>query len=74
MTAFVYVSDTQYTARTGANGLAQFANAPAGKISVWHPYLRAKANLVEQNVSATSRSASFTVALRTPPMAMSDGY
>ena len=76
MTAFVMVTDSPWTAKTGPNGIAQFADAPksAGRISVWHPYLRAKANLVEQNVSAASRSASFTVALRAPPMAVSDGY
>jgi hypothetical protein len=41
---------------------------------VWHPYLRAKANLVEQSISAGNRSATFIVALRAPPMAMGDGY
>jgi len=74
MTAFIYVSDTQYTARTGANGVAQFANAPAGKISVWHPYLRAKGNVVERQVAANDRNERFTVALRAPPMAMSNDY
>ena len=74
MTAFIYVSDTQYTAKTGANGVAQFANAPAGKISVWHPYLRAKGNVVERQVAANDRSESFTIALRAPPMAMSNDY
>jgi plastocyanin len=74
MTAFIYVSDAQYTAKTGANGVAQFANAPAGKIAVWHPYLRAKGNVVERQVAANDRSESFTVALRAPPMAMSNDY
>jgi plastocyanin len=76
MTAFIYVSDTQFAAKTGANGIAQFANAPAssGRVSVWHPYLRAKGNLVEQQVAASARTASFTVALRAPPMVMSHGY
>jgi len=76
MTAFVMVTDSAWTAKTGPNGIAQFGDAPnaAGRVSVWHPYLRAKANLVEQNVSATSRSTIFTVALRAPPMALSDGY
>jgi plastocyanin len=76
MTAFIFVSDTQFAAKTGANGIAQFANAPSspGKIFVWHPYLRAKGNVVERQVAAADRNASFSVALRAPPMAMSNDY
>lgn len=76
MTAFIYVSDTQYSAKTGADGVAQFANASggSGKVSVWHPYLRAKGNVVEQQVAANARTASFSVTLRAAPMTMSDGY
>jgi plastocyanin len=76
MTAFIVVTDSPWTAKTGPNGIARFADAPnvPGRVSVWHPYLRAKANVIEQNVSAASRNASFTVALRAPPMPMNDGY
>jgi plastocyanin len=76
MTAFIMVTDSRWTAKTGANGVAQFADAPnsPSRITVWHPYLRARANLVEQTISAGNRSATFTVALRAPPMAMGDGY
>jgi plastocyanin len=76
MTAFIYVADNQWTAKTGANGTVRFADAPnsAGKVSVWHPYLRAKANVVERQLAASERNANFTVALRAPPMAMNDGY
>jgi plastocyanin len=76
MTAFIMVTDSPWTAKTGPNGIAQFANAPnaPGRVTVWHPYLRAKANMVEQAVAARSRNATFTVALRAPPMAMNDGY
>jgi len=76
MTAFVYVTDDPWTAKTGANGIVRFADAPssAAKVSVWHPYLRAKANVVERQLAASERNASFTVALRAPPMATSDGY
>lgn len=76
MTAFIMVTDSRWTAKTGANGIAQFADAPnsPGRITVWHPYLRARANLVEQTISAGNRNATFTVALRAPPMAMGDGY
>jgi plastocyanin len=76
MTAFIYVADNQWTAKTGANGTVRFADAPnaPGRVAVWHPYLRAKANFVERELAASDRNASFTVALRAPPMAMNDGY
>jgi plastocyanin len=76
MTAFIYVADNQWTAKSGANGTVRFADAPnsAGRVSVWHPYLRTKANVVERQLAASERNASFTVALRAPPMAMNDGY
>lgn len=76
MTAFIYVTDSAWTARTDGNGTARFADAPGsgGRLSVWHPYLRAKANVVERQLAASDRNANFTVALRAPPMAMNDGY
>ena len=76
MTAFIYVADNQWTAKTGANGAVRFADAPnsAGTVAVWHPYLRAKANVVERQLAASERNASFTISLRAPPMAMNDGY
>jgi plastocyanin len=76
MTAFIYVTDNRWTAKTGANGTVRFADAPdlAGKIAVWHPLLRAKANVVERELARSDRNAGFTVALRAPPMAMTNGY
>ena len=75
MTAFIYVADNRWTAKTGANGIAQFANAPvvAGRVAVWHPYLRAKANILEKPVGAADRNISVAVASRALPMA-SHGY
>jgi plastocyanin len=75
MTAFVVVTDSPWTARTGATGIAAFQNVPAGagKVTVWHPYLRAPGNRVEQ-AAGPARTISFSVALRAPPMAMSNGY
>ncbi len=75
MTAFVYVADSRWTAKTGADGTVKFANAPdaAGRLSVWHPYLRAKANVVERQVAASQRTVIFNVELRSPPM-VSHGY
>ena len=75
MTAFVYVTDSRWTGKTGADGTVKFANAPdaAGRLSVWHPYLRAKANVVERQVAASQRTVTFNVELRSPPM-VSHGY
>ena len=76
MTAFIVVTDSLWTARTDARGIAAFGNAPdaPGKVTVWHPYLRAPGGMVQQGVAATQHSASFTVRLRPPPppMTMSD--
>ena len=75
MTAFVYVTDSKWTAKTGADGTVKFASAPdaPGRLSIWHPYLRAKANVVERQLAASQRNVSFNVELRSPPM-VSHGY
>jgi len=38
MTAFIMVTDSPWTAKTGANGIAQFANAPDGNLYVIDVY------------------------------------
>jgi plastocyanin len=75
MSAFIYVTDSAWTARTNAQGIASFADAPnaPGRVTVWHPYLRTPGGTVQQAVAAGQRSASFSVRLRAPPaMPMSD--
>jgi hypothetical protein len=75
MSAFIFVTDTAWTARTNAQGLALFADAPgaAGRLAVWHPYLRGPGGAVQQPVSAGQRAASVSVRLRPPPsMPMAD--
>jgi len=75
MSAFIFVTDTAWTARTNAQGVAAFGNAPntAGRVTVWHPYLRAPGGSVEQNVGPGQRNLSFSVRLRPPPsMPMAD--
>jgi plastocyanin len=74
MSAFIVVTDSPWTVRTNAQGVAAFdaPNAP-GRVTVWHPYLRAPANLVQANLGAGQRAANFTVRLRAPPpMPMAD--
>jgi plastocyanin len=75
MSAFIFVTDTAWTARTNAQGMASFPDAPSApaRVAVWHPYLRAPGGQVEQAMSATQRNMSFQVRLRPPPpMAMTD--
>src|SRR3954454_19657565 len=72
MSAFIFVTDTAWTARTNAQGVAAFADAPnaPARVAVWHPYLRAPGGEVEQELGGAQRSASFQVRLRPPPPAM----
>jgi plastocyanin len=75
MSAFIFVTDTGWTARTNAQGMAVFADAPnaPARVAVWHPYLRAPGGQVEQAMAAAQRNVSFQIRLRPPPaMAMTD--
>jgi plastocyanin len=69
MSAFIVVTDSAWTARTNAQGVAAFADAPnaPGRLTVWHPYLRAPGGMLQQGVAASQRSASFSIRLRPPP-------
>jgi plastocyanin len=71
MSAFIVVTDSAWTARTNAQGLAVFGDAPnsAGRLTVWNPYLRSPGGVLSQSVSPGQRTASFSVRLR-PPAAM----
>jgi plastocyanin len=72
MSAFIVVTDSAWTARTNAQGIAAFNDAPGvpGRLIVWHPYLRVPGGQIEQNVAAAQRNLNFQVRLR-PPQAMS---
>ena len=75
MSAFIVVTDSAWTARTNAQGLALLASAPntPGRLTVWHPDLRAPGGKMQQGVAAAQRSANFSIRLRPPPpMAMQD--
>jgi plastocyanin len=69
MSAFIFVTDTVWTARTNAQGTVIFADAPnsAGRVIVWHPYLRGPAATMQQMVAAGQHAASFSIRLRPPP-------
>ena len=76
MSAFIFVADSAWTARTNGQGTVTFNDAPnaPGRVSVWHPYLRAPGETVEQRIAAGQRGATFSVRLRPPPPAMSMDY
>ena len=72
MTAFIVITDSQWTAKTDGRGVVTFDDAPdqPARLTVWHPYLRAPGNSVAKSIPAGDRGESFTVALRPPPMPM----
>jgi plastocyanin len=74
MSAFIVVADSAWTARTNAQGMVVFGDAPggSGRVRVWHPYLRAPGGAVQQAIGAAQRSLGFSVRLRQPPMPMTD--
>jgi len=76
MSAFIVVTDSVWTARTNAQGMATFGDAPnaPGRLTAWHPYLRAPGGLVEQSIRPGQRNAGFQVRLRPPPPAMQMDY
>jgi plastocyanin len=69
MAAFIVVTDSVWTARTNAQGMVSFADAPnvPARLTAWHPYLRAPGVVVQQSVVPGQRSASFSIRLRPPP-------
>ena len=72
MSAFIMVTDSAWTARTNGQGMVTFADAPnaPGRLTVWHPYLRAPGGELQQVISPSQRSATFQIRLRPPPAAM----
>jgi len=76
MSAFIVVTDSAWTARTNAQGIVIFGDAPnaPARLMVWHPYLRAPGGIVEQPVTSAQRTAGVSVRLRPPPPAMAMDY
>ena len=76
MSAFIVVTDSAWIARTNGQGVAAFNDAPnaPGRLTVWHPYLRAPGGTMQQAVAGGQRNAGFTVRLRPPPPQMPMDY
>ena len=69
MTAYIVVTDSAWTARTNGQGIVSFADAPnaPGRLTIFHPYLRAPGGQLQQGVAASQRTASVQIRLRPPP-------
>ena len=78
MSAFLFVTDTAWTAKTDGSGNAMFRDVPAGAIiiGVWHPYLRSPEGSVARQVALgnSPRTEDFAVKLRSPPIHDMSGY
>ena len=78
MSAFIFVTDSVWTARTDASGNAVLRDVPAQamKLTIWHPYLNAPGNQTSEALpaSAADRSKTASVKLRAPPMHHMSGY
>jgi plastocyanin len=67
MIAFIYVSETPYAMKSGADGSATVRDVPAGagQLMVWHPDLKAKVPVGRPlAVSGASQRTSITLDLR----------
>jgi plastocyanin len=68
MIAFIYVTDTPFAAKSGADGVAVVQDAPAGAatVLVWHPDLKAKTP-VSRALPVTAAAQRTSVALELRP-------
>ena len=66
MVAYVFVLDTPYFAKTGADGIADISNLPPGRyrLEVWHPRLAGKVGLELTVVEAGDTTQVVSVTLR----------
>ena len=68
MIAFIYVTDTPYAAKSGADGVAVVQDAPAGAstLLVWHPDLKARV-AISRALSVAGAAQRTSVALDLRP-------
>ena len=78
MSAYIFVTDTVWTARASSNGAATFRDTPAGSFTaqVWHPHQRAPGGTVAHKLTASTGGLreTFTIKLRRPPVHGTGGY
>ncbi len=72
MSAYIFVTDTAWTAKTDASGVVTFRDAPARAVTaaVWHPSLRAPGGVMSRQLTpgAAPTTETFTARLRPPPV------
>ncbi len=68
MVAFIRVVDTPWAEKTAADGTATLKSIPGGKVrlSVWHPYAKAKDQTVAQDITPDA-SGTVTIVLDLAP-------
>lgn len=67
MIAYIYVTDTPYAAKSGADGAAVLRDVPAGgaTLLVWHPDLKARAPIARSlPITAASQRTAASLELR----------
>jgi hypothetical protein len=65
MVAFIRVVDTPWAAKSGEDGVAQIKAAPDGKVkvTVWHPYAKAKDQSVTLDAVLVPGATNLSVVL-----------
>ena len=78
MSAYVFVTDTVWTARASVNGTVRFGDTPGGRfvLQVWHPYLRAPGGVLTASYTSigADRTETITISLRAPPTHRAGSY
>lgn len=80
MVGFIRIVDTPYAAKTNADGVARIPNAPDGaaKLTIWHPYAKAKDQAAVSEVTVLSGGSAVTVTLdvkaMSPPQKMARSH
>ena len=82
MLAYIYVSETPYFGKTGADGKVQIGNLPTGDYiaRIWHPRMAGAEETTAQNVNAGKNPADVSWAIKLKPEfrvhrpAMKSGY
>lgn len=69
MSAFIYVTNTPYAAKSGANGVAVIRDTPSGQatLTVWHPYARTPNGAQQQTITLSGETTNLTVRVRLRP-------
>ncbi len=72
MSAYIFVTDTAWAARTDANGNVTFkdVSSRAATVAVWYPFLRSPGGTTTRQITigTSSHTEEFVIKLRPPPV------